>query len=237
MIAMVCYLNISILSLFNSSRMVWTFSRKKCRELDMPLLHQATMHSHVFGMTTYNRGSHGGTTTNQWFMTRVEEMGLAKYLRDAVFVDAGCGIGHLCLGVLSHFPTAKYWGFDIEEGRVSIAISRLISEINNGRASISQIDMMTSLDEGTVWSRLEREKAFIYYNNLNLIGEVNEAFQLIVLKYAKAGTIIMALEALFLKDRRTRVDLIDRLDVEAGEGDFTWMRQKRTVKIFLYKVL
>ena len=197
----------------------------------------------LFGMTSSQRMTHGGTTGALFFMLFIESERLAAKIRSHVFVDAGCGVGHLGRAVLDQFgENTTYWGFDISQARVDVANANFARDAEldvskRGRARADVIDMTTAVDEAAKWSALIHDKCFIYFNNINMIGEVNECFERIVIQYACAGTIVMAYERMFLGDRASYVDLVKTAAVDVGEDDFTWRRSAGTMNIYIYRVL
>jgi tRNA G46 methylase TrmB len=89
-------------------------------------------------------------------------------------VDFGCGVGQAVLTLANRFGNKTVYGIERNEARVNCLKARLaVHNIDN--VDVVTCDWTKSVRDEAVWSFLS-DVGFIFYNNFNCAGIVDESF-------------------------------------------------------------
>ena len=150
----------------------------------------------ISGMTTHDRGSHGGNVSPKHFCTLLSELTPSIVNSMEGFCDIGCGFGNPNIIFSRNFPHKISVGIDIDALRVTALKGRLV---NHGIPSTSinaiHMDFITGWcsDELSV---LHCKKILYFMNNFNFT-ELNYSFLQFFKEYAGAGSLVLCYERLW----------------------------------------
>lgn len=199
----------------------------------------------ISGMTTHDRGSHGGNVSPKHFCTLLSELTPSIVNSMEGFCDIGCGFGNPNIIFSRNFPHKISVGIDIDALRVTALKGRLV---NHGIPSTSinaiHMDFITGWcsDELSV---LHCKKILYFMNNFNFT-ELNYSFLQFFKEYAGAGSLVLCYERLYPEysnQNNTRcewsahMEKVLELDIVADVGELCWLGNEKELTVNVYRKL
>ena len=217
-----------------------SWSWKKIKEIDDEfdwLLAKSVRLRRLIGMSNHSWASSGGCSYGKHHALLTIQLRLGHVVGRRPYLDAGCSVGNSCIALKERFPRLKYIGVDCNGERLSRFRERLNDwGMTDGTVELKELDWVATWDQPECWGFLSSEKYFVYFNNFNMGGEVNEYFQKMILKHAMIGTVIVAYFPLFIGNRehcvKSRVE-----EMWIDETHFTWVQHERVIKVYVYELL
>ena len=202
----------------------------------------------LFGTTSSDPESHGGSTTATLFLSMLSVLGAKTVKKSHYFMDIGAGLGQPVL-LMNEMRAIGFCrenmqiiGIERDAERVEFLSDRVNAAFRSSHAIEVAVEVwsfdarnLNSGHVGDIWCK----SGIVYWNNLVWGADVIQSVEKLMLDHMVEGTWIISTREMFLsKDSLGRRQVVEEIvEFEIENNGFSWRGSKAEVEVFFYRVV
>ena len=194
-----------------------------------------TAANYVLGATNADPATIGGVTLGPHLENVLNLDGTVAHKARYNFADFGSSIGNVTMHVKNKFKTCNCVCVDNRLWRLVIASKRERQYGLDRKKATKYIcaDLTRGSDSNERWGWLRKYRYVIYFQNMQMMGEISNSVEEIFLNHCMSGSVLISYNPMFTGDRSHRV-VEKTYQMVVNHKDFSWLGNERKITVYIY---